>query len=105
VVTTGSPKIMMAAMMPKATFWATSTGASAFWAAARTGSLGHLLDLGLGPGLVGLEVRHGLHPLTQAGLVVDEVGDAGSEYSNSGLQKMASNGQTSTQMPQYMQSA
>jgi hypothetical protein len=30
-----APKIMMAAMMPKATFWATSTGASALWAAAR----------------------------------------------------------------------
>ena len=29
----------------------------------------------------------------------------GSEYSNSGLQKSASNGHTSTQMPQYMQSA
>ena len=28
-----------------------------------------------------------------------------SEYSNSGLQNSASNGQTSTQMPQYMQSA
>ena len=28
-----------------------------------------------------------------------------SAYSNSGLQNSASNGQTSTQMPQYMQSA
>ena len=28
-----------------------------------------------------------------------------SAYSNSGLQKSASNGQTSTQMPQYMHSA
>ena len=28
-----------------------------------------------------------------------------SAYSNSGLQKSASNGQTSTQIPQYMQSA
>jgi hypothetical protein len=28
-----------------------------------------------------------------------------SEYSNSGLQNSASNGHTSTQMPQYMQSA
>ena len=29
----------------------------------------------------------------------------GSEYSYSGLQNRASKGQTSTQMPQYMQSA
>ena len=29
----------------------------------------------------------------------------GSEYSYSGLQKSASNGQTSTQIPQYMQRA
>ena len=29
----------------------------------------------------------------------------GSEYSYSGLQKSASNGHTSTQIPQYMQSA
>ena len=29
----------------------------------------------------------------------------GSEYSYSGLQNSASNGHTSTQMPQYMQSA
>ena len=29
----------------------------------------------------------------------------GSEYSYSGLQNSASNGQTSTQMPQYMHSA
>ena len=36
----------------------------------------HLLDLDLGAGLVGLEVGHRLHPLAQAGLVVEQVGDA-----------------------------
>ena len=38
---------------------------------------GDFLDLGVGAGLVGLEVGHRLHPLAEAGLVVEQVGDAG----------------------------
>src|SRR5690606_40190014 len=39
-------------------------------------SPGDLADLLLGPGLVGLEVGHGLHPLAKALLVVEQVGEA-----------------------------
>ena len=60
---------MTAAMMPKAMFWATI--------GSRSVTAGHLLDLRLGAGLVGLEVGHGLHPLAEPVLVVEQVGDAG----------------------------
>ena len=36
-----------------------------------------LLDLLLGPGLVGLDAGHGLHPLAQPALVVQQLGDVG----------------------------
>src|SRR6187402_3252647 len=45
-----------------------------FWAT--TGLPRDLPDLLLRPGLVGLEVGHGLHPLAEALLVVEQVGEA-----------------------------
>ena len=43
----------------------------------RRSAVRDLLDLLLGAGLVGLEVGDGLHPLAEAVLVVQQVGDAG----------------------------
>src|SRR5688572_23233073 len=52
--------MMAAAMTPNAMFWATT---------------GLLLALHVGPGLEGGRLRHRLHPLAEALLVVEQVGD------------------------------
>jgi hypothetical protein len=64
----------------------------------------HYFALDLGAELERLGLRHRLHPLTELLLVVQELGDAGFGYSYRAPEG-ASNGQTSTQIPQYMQSA
>src|SRR3954451_11714507 len=61
-----------AARMPNATFWAImsrSLAALGRWAWS-------LLALGLGTGPEGLRLRHGLHPLAETVLVVQQLGDA-----------------------------
>ena len=80
---------MAAAMTPKAMFWATIATSSP--SAAPTSSSGYSGTVSIhSPSLVLSWSRSAMR---------------GSEYSYSGLQNRASNGQTSTQMPQYMHSA
>src|SRR4051812_22872555 len=89
VVTTRSePMTIAAARIPNATCWATISQTSLLWSLDhRFGGwaatkhrgvggrslLGALLDLGAG--LQGRGLGHGDHPLVEAGLVVQQVGD------------------------------
>ena len=55
--------------------------------------------------LEGLGLGDGLHPLAELVLVVEQVGDARLGVLELGAPESASNGHTSTQIPQYMHSA
>src|SRR5215207_1480760 len=83
VTTRHADTSITAAMMPKKMFCATKRSSpSEFAWASRDAIIGaphssrDLLDLGLAAGLVGLEVGHGLEPLGEALLVVEQIGDA-----------------------------